>query len=319
MKQKVLIIKIGYCELLDRGSNSRKISLGDVLRSTVLLHPYKNYEITWITSKEAFPLLENNPFIKKDRLLPFDFITASQMESEEFDTIINLEKVPGICALSDRIRERKSKHGFTFNTQTGKEQALENSAEILSFGVDPIYKKKNKKTFQEHLFKIVGKKWEGEEYVLGYVPPPKEEYDVGFNVKIGLKWPNKAWSLNNWDRLENLLDAEKISVTRQDKQPKEVLTDLKKYMGWINSSRVLVSNDSLGLHLGLALKKKVIGLFGPTSSREIYFYNRGEAILPNENLPCLPCFKPGCSPYKNSCIDLISPEEVFSLLKEKYL
>jgi heptosyltransferase-2 len=319
MKEKVLIIKTGYCEILNRESNLREVSLGDVFRSTAILHPYKNHEITWVTSKEAFPLLENNPFIKKERLLPFDFITESQIGSEEFDTIINLEKVPGICALSDRIKARKNRYGFAFDTQTGEAEALENSAEILSFGVDPIYKKKNKKTFQEHLFKIVGRKWEGEGYVLGYVPTSKEEYDVGFNVKIGSKWPNKAWSLDNWNKLEELLGAEKISVTRQDKQPKEVLTDLEKYIDWINSSRVLVSNDSLGLHIGLALKKKVIGLFGPTSSREIYFYNRGEAILPNENLPCLPCFKPGCLLYKNSCINLISPKEVSSLLKEKYL
>ncbi len=319
MKEKVLIIKTGDCELLDRGSNSRKISLGDVLRSTVILHAYKNHEITWITSKEAFPLFENNPFIKKDRLLPFDFITSLQIGSEEFDIMINLEKVPGICALSDRIRARKRSYGFTFNTQTGEAEALENSAEVLDFSADLLYKKKNKKTLQEHLFNIIEKKWEGEEYVLGYVPTSKEEYDVGFNVKVGSKWPTKAWSLNNWNRLENFLKAEGISVTRQDKQSGEVLTDIKKYMDWINSSRVLVTNDSLGLHIGLALKKKVIGVFGPTSSREIYFYNRGEAILPNENLPCLPCFKSECSLYKNSCIDLISPEEVFSLVKEKYL
>ena len=184
MKQKVLIIKTGYCEFLDRGSNLREISFGDVFRTTVILHLYKDHNITWLTSQEAFPLLEDNPFIKKDRLLPYDFTTAYQLESEEFDYIINLEKVPGICALSDRIKARKGRYGFTFDTQTGEAEALENSAEVLAFSASQESKRKNEKTFQEHLFEVIGKKWNGEEYVLGYKPSSKETYDVGFNIRV---------------------------------------------------------------------------------------------------------------------------------------
>ena len=44
------------------------------------------------------------------------------------------------------------------------------------------------------------------------------------------------------------------------------LDDLHGYMDWINTCRVLITNDSLGLYLGIALGKKVIALFGPTPS-----------------------------------------------------
>ena len=99
-KRKILIFKTGYSEVLDKKSNSRRTSFGDILRTTVLLHKFKNDHVTWVTDKSAFPLLVDNPYI--NRLLPYDFTTALQLENEEFDTIINLEKIPGICALSDK-------------------------------------------------------------------------------------------------------------------------------------------------------------------------------------------------------------------------
>ena len=112
-KEKVLIIKTGYSEILDDAHDGRISSLGDVLRVTTILHRFKDSHVTWVTSKEVYPLLADNPYI--DRLLIFDLITSLQLLSEEFDKIINLEKVSGICALSDRIRARRNRFGFTFN------------------------------------------------------------------------------------------------------------------------------------------------------------------------------------------------------------
>jgi heptosyltransferase II len=316
-KKKVLIIKTGYCEFLDKGSNSRKVSLGDILRTTVILHPYKESHVTWVTDAHAFPLLEGNSFI--DRLLIYDFTTSFQLESEEFDTVINLEKVPGICALSDKIKARKSRYGFTFNTQTGDAEALETATEILAFGSDPILKRENKKNIQELLFEMVGKKWAGEEYILGYTPKGNEEFDIAFNVYVGEKWPTKSWSTENWDSLEDKLTNKGFKITRQDKQDEIVLKNLYSYTDWINSAKIIVTNDSLGLHLGLALNKKVLGLFGPTPHNEIYFYKRGKAITPKTDCNLIPCFNSKCDIYKNSCIDLISPEQVIEeILKINY-
>jgi len=310
--QKVLIIKTGYSEILERASNSRKVSLGDVLRTTPLLHLYKRDNVSWVSDKIAFPLLEGNPLISK--LLPYDFTTALQLESEEFDIIINLEKVPGICALADRIRARRNRYGFTFNTQSGEAEAYDKSHNVLSVGADPKLKKENEKTAQELLFEIVDRKWNGEEYVLGYCPQSEEEYDIALNTEVGQKWPNKAWPKEHWDTLENLLIKEGYKVTRQDKQDDSVLTNLYRYMDWINSARLIVTNDSLGLHLGIALKKYTIGLFGPTPHKEVHFYGRGEAITPQIKLDCVPCFRGFCNNSK-TCMSYINPEEVVSRIK----
>jgi len=315
-KEKILIIKPGYSEFLDYIIDSRKVSLGDVLRTTPILHLYKNEAVTWVTDKDAFPLLKGNPYI--ERILPFDWITAEQLKSEEFDRVINLEKVSGICALCDKIRARKSRYGFTFDTQTGEAEAYDKAFEVLAVSSDPKSKKDNKRTTQELLFEMVEKKWNGEEYILGYKPKIIDEYDICLNTQVGQKWPTKSWPKERWDELEERLVRNEFKVRRQDKGGGIILEDLYSYIDWINSSKMVISNDSLGLHLGIALKKKVLGLFGPTPSKEVFFYGLGKAILPSPIPECLPCFKGKCEVDKN-CIEDINVETVYSEVRNLFV
>jgi heptosyltransferase-2 len=69
------------------------------------------------------------------------------------------------------------------------------------------------------------------------------------------------------------------------------------------------------LHLAIALKKNVVGLFGSTSHKEVYFYGRGKAILPKDILECMPCYSAKCLNDK-LCINSITSEEVYTQLKE---
>jgi heptosyltransferase-2 len=308
---KILIIKTGYSEILDRETCIRKVSLGDVLRTTPILHLYKGQNVTWLTDLEAFPLLERNPYIT--RLMAYDFTTRDQLLAEIFDSMINLEKYPPICGLASQINAWK-KYGFRLDAHTGKSQAYDRASEVLTVSADPNAKKDNKRTIQELLFEMVGEKWKGEEYILGYKPKKpnqRNKYDVLLNTKIGQKWPAKSWSMQNWDKLETILTTHGFRVTRQDKQSEEVLTNLNTYMNWLDSSKMIVSNDSLGMHLGIALHKKVLGLFGPTPNSEVYFYNRGEAIIPEPIPSCMPCFEGNICKRGKNCMQDISPEKVY--------
>jgi len=304
MRNKILIIKTGHSEILDDRTNSRIVSLGDVLRTTPLLHLYKEESVTWLTDPNAIPLLANNSLI--GRVLPYDLTTVLQLQSEEFDTVVNLEKVPGICALADSIRARRSRFGFTFNSQTGEAEAYDKAYVAFAVGSNLSTKKENGRTVQQHIFEMVGAEWEAEEYSLGYLPKSIGEYDVALNTRIGPKWPTKAWPKKHWDKLEKILEESGIKVTRQDKQNVSVLTDLYSYMDWICSADVVVSNDSLGLHLGIAMKKKIIGLFGSSPHREMHFYGLGEAILAAGEYDCRPCMGQSCFSGKN-CIESIDP------------
>ena len=40
-------------------------ALGDVLRTTPIMHRFKNDNVTWLTSEKGFPLLANNFYIKR--------------------------------------------------------------------------------------------------------------------------------------------------------------------------------------------------------------------------------------------------------------
>lgn len=87
------------------------------------------------------------------------------------------------------------------------------------------------------------------------------------------------------------------------------MDNLQSYMDWINSCRLLVTNDSLGLHIALALRKKVVVLYGPTNPNETHFYGRGELLYPEINYTCIPCLAPQCT-QPVCCMDFIRPEEV---------
>lgn len=315
-KHKILIIKTGYSEILDAEGNSRRVSLGDVLRTTPLLHLYKDDRVTWVADSEAFPLLEGIKYI--DRLLPYDFTTAMQLRAERFDTLINLEKVPGICALSNDIQAWR-KFGFRFDSEKGSAEAYDRAFEVLAVSSSPKVKKENQRLSQELLFEMVGHKWAGEEYLLGYNPKNHEEYDVGLNMNVGGKWPTKVWQAQKWNKLEEMLAREGLKISRQDKRDKNEANNLGKYIEWINSSKMIISSDSLGLHLGIVLKKKVIGLFGPTPHQEVYFYGRGNSITPEIKDKCIPCFESKCVKKNNStessCMESISPERVYKEAK----
>ena len=66
-RERVLIIKLGYSETLVN-EVSRTTSLGDVLRSTVLLERFKDSSITWLVDEKAIELLKGNPATPRPRM-----------------------------------------------------------------------------------------------------------------------------------------------------------------------------------------------------------------------------------------------------------
>jgi heptosyltransferase-2 len=296
---KTLIIKLGYSETLDK-EISTTTSLGDVLRTTVILHFFKLDNVSWLVDKKAVPLLENNPYI--NRILVYNLETVLQLQRERFDTVVNLEKVPGICSLADSINAWR-RIGFRFDEYRGVAQSYDNAEKVLSLSLHLKEKRSNKKYWQEALVEMIGKKWKGEEYILGYKPQSKIKCDIGFNWVTGTKWKNKAWPKKHWRDLEKLL-KNKYSISKQ-----EGLDNLYEYMEWINSCRLIITNDSLGMHLAIAFKKDVIVLFGPSSSQEVYLYNRGTVILPKVSYKCIPCLKRECF-QEVPCMHFIKPKEV---------
>ncbi|MFZ4403536.1 MAG: glycosyltransferase family 9 protein [Pseudobdellovibrionaceae bacterium] len=75
---------------------------------------------------------------------------------------------------------------------------------------------------------------------------------------------------------------------------------------------VVVTGDSLGMHMAIALQKPVVAWFGPTCAQEIELYGRGQKILSKAS--CGPCWKRFCD-KTNMCYDLVSMQEVTAAVK----
>ena len=294
MKKKVLIIKLGYSETLvnEKGFTP---SLGDVFRHTVLLHHYSNDEVTWLTSESALPLLKDNHFINK--LMIYSKNTEEELKNCEFDEVLCLEKAPVFAKL---LKSINSTRFLGFNCKTSGASAYRGAEPAMEIanGADQFL------PLQALLFQMVNDYWHGENYILGYKPKTIPPFDVGFNHLVGSKWPSKSWPERNWKILEELLANHGLIVSWQQGEK-----DIELYMDWINAGRLIVTCDSLGMHLGLAMKKKVVALFGPTPAEQIYMYGRGVTLTAEWACEKAPCWQPSCEIDK-LCMAEIKPHMV---------
>lgn len=274
---KILIIKLGFSETLDP-EIGRVSSLGDVLRTTPILlalkSKYPNSHISWLVDEAAYPLLDKNKYI--ERLMVWDSFIGFQIMEEKFDIVINLEKIPGICAITNRTNAWK-KYGFRFDELSGSYNVYEGAEYAFDLCSKHDTKLTNNKIWQEVLIEMVGCEWQEQPYILGYKPKSEKTFDVGFNYKVGSKFPHKAWPTEHWKKLEKMLVADKYSISWQ-----EGLDNLYDYIDWINSCKTLITNDSLGLHIAYALNKKVVAMFGPTNSKEVFPYNDSIILQKND-------------------------------------
>jgi heptosyltransferase-2 len=309
MPTKILIIKLGYSETLDP-EVGKVVSLGDVLRTTCILsalkEKYPDSHISWLVAEQAEPLLNGNPLI--DRVLTWDSFVPFQLMREKFDLLINLEKILGLCALTDMI-DSWVKYGFRFDAVSGSYHAYETGQRFISY-INAKKSDASKGCWQQTLIELLGIEWKSQSYSIGYQPKSVATFDVGFNFEVGSKWPSKGMPMDLWKALESRIAAKGYTVSWQQGQK-----NLYDYMDWINSCKLLISTDSLGLHLALAFNKKVIGLFGPTDPNEVYFYTAGKALRSPTICSSMPCIEAKCKTGGN-CMANMNLDEIVSTLEQ---
>lgn len=306
---KILIMKIGYSETLDPEIGIVP-SLGDVVRSTCILwalkEKYPESHISWLVSEQAKPLLHGNQLI--DRILVWDQFVPFQLMRERFDVLINLEKIPGLSALSDMI-DAWTKYGFRFDSEKGTYHAYEHGLNFMEYIKAKENSSKAIDCWQKILVEMMNIEWKGQEYIIGYRPKTEIISDFGLNYKVGSKWPTKAMPMEKWHELEKRLTGMGYKVSWQ-----QGVDDLHEYMDWIHSNRIIISTDSLGLHLALGLKKKVIALFGSTNDSEVYTYGRCFKVSSSVKCPLMPCYAPTCK-NEQFCMLYIDLDEAIETAK----
>ncbi len=297
-KKSVLIIKHGFSEICDHNL-SPMVSYGDVFRCTCLLEEYRGEYVTWITAHKALDLLGGNHLI--DQLILAD--TPNEIPpgfvSGRYDTVINLEKNQDWCNFASNLNAEQ-KYGFRDWQAEGEECFYPASTQALTRALSGDHYR----TLQEMLFQTVGRQWQGQRYVLGYQPKVVEIYDVGLNHHVGPKWPNKTWPENHWHQLHDRLFQQNYALSWQ-----QSLNSIRHYIDWLASCRLIVTCDSLGLHLALALRKKVVALFGPTAPEQIHMYGLGVKLSPAVERDCIPCFQSQCR-WEHCCMEHITVDMV---------
>lgn len=327
VEQRLLIIKLD--------------AMGDVLRTTALLpaladaHP--GAAITWITRRESRPLLERNPYIAE--VFEYGPDALLQLQTRTFDRVINLDAGKTSAALAS-MANAKQKDGFVLDAK-GYVQATNPAArKWLEMGVFDDLKREGTRTYQEIMLEIIGCSGADHRYVfelteaerargrahlerLG-VDPSRPV--IGLNTGAGQRWQLKQWREEGYLELVERLakrhaaqfvllggPEERERHQRLTARSKIPLIDtgcdnsVRHFAAIVGACSLVVAGDTLAMHLALALKRRAVILFGPTSSAEIEMYGLGEKIIPQ--MDCLVCYKPTCD-FVPNCMDLISTNMV---------
>ena len=142
----------------------------------------------------------------------------------------------------------------------------------------------------------------------------------------------KTWDMTKWEKLIDEVSKEAIVfVLGKDSIGKKFRgdyvfdftgeTNFEEFIFLIHESDIIITLDSFPLHIGFAMGKKIVSLFGPESPAH-YGY-RGENIsIIYKGIPCSPCiniFKGKVSDLlcnKNLCMQMIEVNEVFNEYKK---
>jgi len=295
VRARVLIIKMGYGETLDADTDG-VVSLGDILRTTVLLHAYPRatHDVTWLVDPKGRALLAGNTNI--ETIVTAEREIPEALRATPFDIIINLEKLPRLCRAADAM-DAQVRYGFRFDANARDTGHHTHAREALNICWDLDFKHRQGRSWSEVLYRMIDQPYRGECYHLGDRPDQPLRHDVGLNHLVGEKFPLKRWPEARWrDLREALLPTQTVSW-------QQGADDLDRYIAWVASCRVLVTNDSLGLHIALALGKPTVALFGPTLASEIDETPELTKLTPP--VSCQRCAGEVCDRGR-ACIDQIS-------------
>lgn len=325
---RVLVLKLG--------------AMGDALRTTPVLAAlkrlYTHCRITWVTDPASYPVLAGNPLI--DSLLLTSFDQIFPLTAQRFDLLLCLDKDPVVTSLAMRV-DSIVRRGFAMSPFGTLDIFNDASSYALELGLDDELKfRQNTKTYQQIIYEMAELPFTRDEYI--YRIPENDLNEsrilfesfqpegtgpaIGLNTGCGDVFATKKWPDSHFIELARMLrkrldarifllggkselasnafvaEALKGQVVETGANP------LGVFAGLLQQMDAVVASDTMALHLALAVKTPVIGLFGPTCAQEIDFYDRGEPLVITDD--CSPCYRKKCR-KEISCMHNLLPEQVF--------
>jgi ADP-heptose:LPS heptosyltransferase len=316
---------------------------GDVLRTTCILpalhraHP--GAQITWVTERQAVPLLEGNPLI--DRIVARDS-ALERLMVEEFDLGLGLDVDAQAGAIFALARCR-SRAGYVLDA-AGRVMPVDARArDWWLMGLDDSRKQANRRSYPDLLHEICGMTDTPARPSL-FIPPSARvavrtrlagalggfDRVVVLNTGGGRRWAQKKWTPTHalaFARLVRRLHPTTAVVLAggpDERQLNAALLGSTRDAGIIDAgcdnsvhefaailelADLVVTSDSLALHIATALARPVVALVGPTSPWELEMYGTGTVVT--ADVPCVACYRAECD-KPVTCMELLTPERVYA-------
>ncbi|MBT5855507.1 glycosyltransferase family 9 protein [bacterium] len=318
IQKRILIIKLG--------------AMGDVLRTTALLHQLKTpgVEVTWITKSNSVPLLQSDYI---DRVLEWGHPSlVPALLVETFDAIYSLDNDSDGAALA-QLCTTQARFGYGINDYGKVYGYSEAATSWLETSINDTLKKANTRPYQEILFEICGLSFDPTRDTI-ILPSPwatqradtiatawdssKRHWAVVLGA--GPRWPQKSLALSKLKELLTLLvnnDIEPVLIAGPDEKEKcdtirswgiSVVdtgfdNPITEVVGILDRCDVVITGDTLSMHIATGLKKRVYAFIGPTSADELADYGVMTKLVPD--MDCLCCYLTDC-PVDKKCNEIVS-------------
>ncbi len=312
----ILIIKLG--------------AIGDVIRTTPLIHKFKKVyptkKIWWLTySPDILPSIV-------DKIFTFDTESIEILKSTKFDIAINLDKDLQAGTLFSSINA-DSKFGFT-SVNGVPAPVNELAKHKFITGLFDDVSKSNKKSYLEEMFEICGWKFEGEEYILDCDTSIKWDLMnqgkkvIGLNTGCGARWVSRLWPDENWiELIQKIQEAGYFPLLLGGKQEDEKnkyyaeetgayypgYFSIPVFVSLMNQCDMIVSAVTMGMHIAIALKKKLILMNNIFNPNEFELYGRGELVMPSVDCTCY--FSPKCKNSEYFCMEHLSVNSMYDAIQ----
>jgi heptosyltransferase-2 len=266
------------------------------------------------------------------------------IQMQYWDVVLNADKSREACAFVASL-DADDVRGFTLSDFGQIIPANPEAAYNFRMGIDDELKfRLNKRTGQSILAETWDLPYGGAEYILELTDEEKEfcgrmraEWGLngrtvaGINTGCSELFPNKKMTVDQHVKLIELLMRDKDTVIlllgggetdrernaeimkRVHAPERQVISTptnegLRRGICYENLADVIITGDTFGMHLGIALRKHVLVWFGLSCWEEIELYERGTKYYP-DGLECAPCWKRIC-PNNLECIDLVPVEAI---------
>ena len=300
IKKKILIIQLGAM-----GDVVRSTSIIPAIKEKY----GTDIKITWLTSQECEYFLKSAPGVDEVLTLGNENIkvwhtnsiseVSLRLSQEHFDVLLNLEIAPPATLLANIINA-KEKYGYFYDKDGHPSVYNEDAKLYLQIAQSNIFNKNTKLSYQELIFKALNLNYKKQDYAIklkineDYLKKffeknnlKKDDNIIGINIGSASRFPSKTWDLDKVKELVAKLKPKykiillggpnELKIENRIKNIHPLTNDfnnsLEEFVSVLSACKLLITGDSLHLHLAIALKIPTVALFFTTPPWQIEDYD----------------------------------------------